>query len=260
MPNETIKAWQPTNVDITRSGYPAKAGPPLEPDRHYWQPVPMGLIDRLLGRGATPAGTATTTKAVRPVSEAMAAPAADDDVSADGWYVPRDGDTDRFVSSDGLPPLRLVQYRDTEGEYVMRLCENATGLLVGPSDRRLPRAGIYISQLRGEAYHQEACRAGNFYPGEPVRLVREPDNPHDPNAVAVYDATGTHLAAYVNKQKARLLTKLLDTGIPIEAISIRGTRANVACDQIAILAASPEVLRHLLGPRPPGAATPAFTA
>jgi hypothetical protein len=98
----------------------------------------MGLIDRLLGRGAPPAGTATTTKAARPVPEAMAAPAADGDASADGWYVPRDGDADRFVSPDGLPPLRLI---DTghRSEYVLRLYENATGLLVGPSDLGLTR-------------------------------------------------------------------------------------------------------------------------
>jgi hypothetical protein len=217
----------------------------------------MGLIDRLLGRGAPPADTATTTKPVYPAPEAMAAPAADDESSTDGWYVPHDGDADRFVSPHGLPPLRLLRYEDTGGEYVLRLCENATGLLVGPSDRRLPRAGIYISQLRGEAYHQEACRAGNFYPGEQVHLVREPDNPHDPNAIAVYDPTGTHLAAYVNKQKARMLTKLLDAGAPIEAISVRGTRADIACDQVAILAASPEVLQHLLSPWPPEAAAPA---
>ncbi len=142
----------------------------------------------------------------------------------------------------------------------MRLCKNATGLLVGPSDRRLPRAGIYISQLRGEAYHQEACRAGNFHPGEPVRLIREPDNTHDPKAVAVYDATEPHLAAYVNEQKARTLTKLLDAGTSIEAISIRGTRANIACDQVAILDALPAALQHLLSARPPGAATPVFPA
>lgn len=59
----------------------------------------------------------------------------------------------------------------------------------------------------------------------------------------MYDATGTHQAAFVNKQKARMLTKLLDTGTPIEAISIRGTRANIACDQIVIRVASPEVLQ-----------------
>jgi hypothetical protein len=232
----------------------------MELDDRHWQSVSMGLIDRLLGRGTHQSGIVATAASPRAVPGTLAVPAVDADDPSGSWYVPQDGNADRFVSPDGLPPLRLVRYRDTAGEYVLRLCENTTGLLVGPTDRRLPRAGIYVSQLRGEFYHQAACRAGNFHPGEPVRLVREPDNPHDRNAVAVYDATGTHLAAYINKQKARMLTKLLDTGTPIEAIAIRGTHSNIACDQIAILATRPEVLQHLLSPRPPEAAKPTFPA
>lgn len=164
--------------------------------------------------------------------------------------MPTDRDKCRFVGSDGLPPLRLIRYRDSGGEEVLRLCEDATGLLVSPSDRRLPAVGVYVSQLRGEAYHQAGCRAGNFIPGAPVQLVREPDNPHDSYAVAVYDPTGKHKAAYVNKQKARMLTRLLDGGEPVAAISIRGTAAGRHCGQVAILAARPAVLDQLLSPRP----------
>jgi hypothetical protein len=179
------------------------------------------------------------------------------DGQSESWYVPRDGNLDRFLGSDGMPPLHLIEYRDQSGELVLRLCEDDTGLLVGPSDRRLPRAGIYVSQLRGEAHHQAACREGDFYPGERVRLVREPDNPYDRYAVAVYDATGLHLAAYLNKQKARMLAKLIDSGDEIVAISIRGTRSGVRCDQVAVLAARPDVFRYLMAARPEGAPVPA---
>jgi hypothetical protein len=218
----------------------------------------MGFVDRLLGRAVQPNRTSNSTD-----EEAMPAPAvttqpAEADDMPDRWYVPQDGNVDRFVGADGLPPLRLIQYRDTTGESVLRLCEDTTGLLVGPTDRRLPRAGVYVSQLRGEAHHEAECRAGNFHPGEPVRLVREPDNPYDKNAVAVYDATGQYMAAYVNKQKARTLAKLIDSGAEIEAISVRGTRAGVGCDQVAILAARPDVLQHLLAPRPAGSPTPVY--
>ncbi|GGQ87311.1 HIRAN domain-containing protein [Couchioplanes azureus] len=208
----------------------------------------MGLLDRIFGRRSSEAttltprhgqGDAATTSGVAPQ------PAPDE-----RWYVPHDGNRDRFVGSNGIPPLHLIPYRDFQGESVLRLCEDATGLLIGPTDNRLARAGVYVSQLRGEAYHREACRAGDFHPGRPVRLVREPANEFDPNAVAVYDDTGKHMAAYVNKQKARTLARLLDSGEPIEAVSIRGTGSGVPCDQVAILAASPEVLRRLLEPRP----------
>ncbi|MBG6068150.1 HIRAN domain-containing protein [Micromonospora ureilytica] len=217
----------------------------------------MGFMDKLLRKTVRPNdGSQEAPQRATPV-DAVASQAGERDGLPDRWYVPQDGNSDRFIGATGLPTLRLIPYRDTGGEQVLRLCEDGTGLLVGPTDHRLARAGMYVSQLRGEAHHQAECRAGNFYPGEPVRLVREPENPYDRNAVAVYDATGKHMAAYVNKQKARTLAKLIDSGAEIEAISIRGTRSGLACDQVAILAASSEVLRHVLSPRPTDAPHPA---
>jgi hypothetical protein len=75
--------------------------------------------------------------------------------------------------------------------------------------------------------------------------------------VAVNDATGTHHAAYVNKQKARILAKLIDAGETLQAISIRGTAPGVDCGQIAILAARPHTLALLTSPRPPFLPPPA---
>lgn len=172
-------------------------------------------------------------------------------------YVPRDGNKERFAAVDGMPPLRLIPYQDSKNERVLRLCEDSTGLIAGPADARLAKAGIYFSQLRGERYHRAACRAGDFTPGASVRLVREPQNKHDPFAVAVYAEDGKAVAAYVDKAKARALSKLLDAGEPLEAISVRGTRAGQPCDHIAILAAHPKVLAHLRTPRPRGAPRPA---
>ncbi|MEH1030007.1 HIRAN domain-containing protein [Micromonospora profundi] len=217
----------------------------------------MGFMDKLLRK--TERMDEASQEATRLATPADAVPVkvGEGDGLPDRWYVPQGGDPDRFIGANGLPTLRLIPYRDTGGEHVLRLCEDDTGLLVGPTDRRLPRAGVYISQLRGEAHHRAECRAGNFTSGEPVRLVREPENPYDRNAVAVYDATGKYMAAYVNKQKARTLAKLMDSGAEIQAISIRGTRSGIGCDQVAILAASPDVLRHVLSPRPAGAPQPA---
>jgi hypothetical protein len=187
-------------------------------------------------------------------SAATAAPA----TKADRWYVPIDGDNDRFVGADGYPPLHLIGYRDTGGEQVLRLCEDSTGLLVSPSDRRLGRIGIYVAQLRGEYYHRGACTAGDFSPGATVRLVREPDNEFDPNAVAVYAATGDRAAAYLPKLKARALAKLLDAEETPEAISIRGTSARRVCPDIAILAARPDVLARLRQRQPSSLPRPAY--
>jgi HIRAN domain len=199
-------------------------------------------------------------------NEPEPSPEPDDDVSPTdtyyddyepSWYVPHDGDNQRFVGPDGLPALHLIPYTDSADEHVLRLCEDSTGLLIGPADKRLPHAGVYVSQLRGEFYHPIACKAGDFLPGRPITLFREPANEYDGNAVAVYDATGTYHAAYVNKQKARILAKLIAAGETLHAISIRGTPPGIDCEQIAILAARPHVLARLTSPRPDFLPSPA---
>lgn len=59
--------------------------------------------------------------------------------------------------------------------------------------------------------------------GEVLTLRREPDNPHDRNAVAVYDACGEHLG-YVPRQDAGAVAKVIDTGLPfIAKCRSRGT-------------------------------------
>ena len=163
-----------------------------------------------------------------------------------------------MAADGGMPTLHLIRYRDSSGESVLRLCEDSTGLLVGPTDRRLAAAGIYVSNLQGEAYYKAACKAGDFSPGTTVRLKREPENPHDSFAVAVTaDDDDAKVAAYVNKQKARTLSKLLDSGVELRAVSLRGTGQYTPCQQIAILAARPDVVAHLLSPRPRGLPRPA---
>lgn len=213
----------------------------------------MGFIDRLLGRRHAESERPPVSSDVVPRQRGDAGSDRADsvgDASDGGWYLPQDGDSDRLVGPDGIAALHLIACRDVDGESVLRLCEDNTGLLVSPNDRRLPLAGVYVSRLRGVAFHQLGCKAGDFHPGARVRLVREPDNEFDPDAVAVYDDTGRHLAAYVNNQRARMLSRLIDSGEPIEAVSIRGTGPGLACDEVAVLAASPDVLRRLLEPRP----------
>jgi hypothetical protein len=91
----------------------------------------------------------------------------------DRWYVPVDGNRERFVApAGGMPLLHLIRYH-SGGEHVLRLCQDSTGLPVGPTDRRLAPAGIYVSNLRGENHHKTACRRGDLSPGTAVRLKRE---------------------------------------------------------------------------------------
>jgi len=170
----------------------------------------------------------------------------------EGWYVPDDIDpVDRWVDHDGHLKLHLLAYPYREaGESApvpppLRLVEDETGLVLGPTNRHLPKVAVYVSKLRGTKYHRSGCKAGDFSPGAPVQLQAEPDNPYDPHAVAVLDATGTHKAAYLNKAKARTVGRLLGSGTALHAISLRGTPAGTACNAVTVLIASPEVVAHL---------------
>lgn len=79
-------------------------------------------------------------------------------------------------------------------------------------------------------YYHGTARLG------PAALVREPDNPHDRNAVAIY--VDGRIIGHFNRGMAPGLSKLLDAGEPLQA-------AVISTDPTKVLAARPEVLAHL---------------
>ncbi|MFB7263928.1 HIRAN domain-containing protein [Streptomyces nojiriensis] len=178
----------------------------------------------------------------------------DSALKGEAMYVPSDGPADRFVPAPGcLHQLHLVEYAGG-----LRLCEDETGLLVGPTDLRLQRAGLYVTNLRGVNYYPEAAHRADLSPGRRLRLVREPDNPHDPFAVAVYPNDGKEPIGYVNRQKARHWSKVIADGTLLTTVSLRGTGPGEDCDAVAVLAAAPEVVAHLMSPRPADLPRPAY--
>ncbi|MGN6198839.1 HIRAN domain-containing protein [Humibacter sp.] len=209
----------------------------------------MGFFSRFFG-------TATDAQATVPGRE-TSPPARATSARVDSWYYPAGGDDSVFRGPDGQPAIHVIPYTDSSGEHVLRLVDDRTGLLIGPTDRRLPKLGLFVAQLRGESYRQADCRAGDFAPGSALRLAREPDNEHDPFAVAVFDATGRHKAGYFNKQKARVVSRVLSEGLELGAVSFRGTPAGRKCDAVGVIAAEPAVLAAILAPRPLGLAMPA---
>lgn len=91
---------------------------------------------------------------------------------------------------DGLPDLRLAPLSER-----MVLVTSA-GELINPRSRALYKVGIYSFVVRGTSYYRGA-KTGDFRPGAEVTLVREPDNQHDPHAIAVYAANSRERAGYV---------------------------------------------------------------
>lgn len=73
--------------------------------------------------------------------------------------------------------------------------------------QRSPLAGF---QYHGAAIHWEALREG-----DPLQLVREPDNPHDPRAVRV-EWRGIMLG-YLPRAENREVAHEMDQGTPLSA-------------------------------------------
>ena len=140
---------------------------------------------------------------------------------------------------DGYPDAWLERVRD-------RLLVVTPAGWVNPKSRTAAsRAGLWSLTVRGTSYHESAARRGDFRPGTPVRLVREPGNPHDPNAIAVYAERGRDRAGYVARGYAKRLARLLDSGADIVAVSTRG--GGPGSDDVTpqILAAERGLWEHL---------------
>jgi hypothetical protein len=147
-----------------------------------------------------------------------------------------------LAPTSGIPNLCLSEHK---GE--LWLMETTTSKLVTVGNRHLAKLGIWTANVRGIDYHQADVRATDTTPGTALEIEREPDNPHDRNAIAVL-AEG-RLIGYYNKQMAAKLAKLMDAGLVLEAIALAGSPRYKNDSRIQILAADPAVIRHLKGSR-----------
>ncbi|NQX13601.1 HIRAN domain-containing protein [Microbacteriaceae bacterium VKM Ac-2855] len=130
----------------------------------------------------------------------------------------------------GKASLRLT--KQTDGTFW--LTETTTGLLVNVGNRKLAALGIWTVSVRGTSYYE-----GIAAPGDPVKLVREPNNPYDKNAIAIHHKSGQ--LGHYNKQMAARMAKLIDAGTKLEAVAIASNK---------VIAASPSVMARLrsIGP------------
>jgi HIRAN domain len=91
--------------------------------------------------------------------------------------------------------LRLWLERSRGGGFHLR--DAATGAPVRWEDPR-----IRVVPVAGVSFRPAAVADSSFDPGRRVALVREPDNEHDPNAVAVWNEERTLQAGYVPREVA----------------------------------------------------------
>jgi hypothetical protein len=94
--------------------------------------------------------------------------------------------------------LRLILERG-QGGYHMR--DAATGEPVRWEDPR-----VLVLPVAGVSYRPEVLPDPSFDPGQRLALVPEPENEHDPNAVAIWNEERTLQAGYVSREATEQLT------------------------------------------------------
>jgi hypothetical protein len=82
-------------------------------------------------------------------------------------------------------------------EHGYRLRDAQTGLPVRWEDERL-----LVLPVAGISYRAEAAADVSFDPGRRLALVPEPENEHDPGAVAIWNEERTLQAGYVPREVA----------------------------------------------------------
>ena len=94
----------------------------------------------------------------------------------------------------------------------------AAALAVG-STKRAEGPVLQESPVAGFQFHRGEAVWLRLRKGASLRMVREPRNPYDPKAVALY--FGADKIGYVPRRENTVVARLLDQGVPLRARVIR---------------------------------------
>ena len=107
-----------------------------------------------------------------------------------------------------------------------QLVERESGRYLGRDAPELAARGLRVAGVAGAAaHHADVLATDAVEPGRPLELRRDPDNPHDPNAISVH-VPGGDQAGWVPRELAAELAPQLDAGEPWSAVVLRERRAS----------------------------------
>jgi hypothetical protein len=117
-------------------------------------------------------------------------------------------------------------YPDEGGEVWIagyHVVDKGSGRYVPRDAPELAARGLRVAGVAGAGrHHADALGSDAARPGAPLELRRDPDNPHDPNAIAVHGA-GDQLG-WVPREVAAELAPEIDAGRPWSAVVLREQR------------------------------------
>jgi hypothetical protein len=144
-------------------------------------------------------------------------------------------------------------YPDDGGQVWLcgyQLVDAESGSYLARDAPELTRRGLRVAGVAGAArHHAEALEAAEVGPGRPLELRRDPENPHDPNAIAVHPAGAGEQLGWVPRELAQELAPDLDAGDPWSAVVLREQRPSprdARSGLTMLLAAAPAIELRIL--------------
>ena len=132
--------------------------------------------------------------------------------------------------------LRIwLERGELEGGSGFWLRDAATGDALSWDDARLAAGGARVVPVAGASYRMDELQDDAFAPGHPLAIVPEPENEHDPNALAIWDGELRVQAGYVPAEVARELAP------PLQALSLWEWREGGRRVGLRALVAAPDV-------------------
>jgi hypothetical protein len=119
-------------------------------------------------------------------------------------------------------------YPDDGGEVWItgyQVVDRESGRYLAREAPELLAMGLRVAGVAGAgAHHAQALASDAVAPGGRLELRRDPDNPHDPNAIQVHPADGGDQVGWVPRELATELAPELDAGRPMAAVVLREQR------------------------------------
>lgn len=102
---------------------------------------------------------------------------------------------------------------------------------MGYNDFRLAAVGTWYDNDDGSSRQAELRQCAR---GEPIEFRREPDNPHDPAAVALVSRRGVKVG-YLGRERAGWIASKIDRGYDVRAIVERIKNAHIEAATLGLV-------------------------
>jgi hypothetical protein len=102
------------------------------------------------------------------------------------------------------------------------------GRFLALTDRLSPDPRVWYCAIAGAKHRPPALQDERFRPLSEVLLRPEPENPHDPDAVGVWDQAGTLQVGYVPANLSGDIASQLRAGEPLGGLILREIRRGSA--------------------------------